>query len=166
MWKAILIIFPIALILTLTIAYSNEYQFLKDFYFPLLSVLSGILIAVAGIFIGGISTLINKTKQDFQLKIINKDQHDKIISSIDKLKCELKDNVVFSLASYLIGAFFLLLKTIDIPCISWPIRNDITFLNKGNCLNFLICICLVSTIYAVFDTINAMFKVDECSALP
>src|SRR5688572_1335063 len=93
----------------------TDKTFLKEFYFTFVSIVTGVIIAVVGIFLGSISILINNFTSQLRSKKLERATYDLIVGKLKDCKKEIKDNLIAIIILYLIGSFLFLLQKVDIP---------------------------------------------------
>ena len=141
-------------------------ELLEKLIFNAVSVLVGLSIAVAGIFLGSINSLylsiykIMKTKNESGFS--DKEIH-KMKTGLSGIVDELKDNAIFSIVVFMIVLFLFFIKEIKIPNINCPIH--LALFSKMVCINSIILIGTFLIFYSIYDSIYVVFKITKAFEL-
>jgi hypothetical protein len=108
-----------ALVITIINSYTTDPTFLKEFYFNFISIISGLLVAVVGIFLGTISLLQNRLKRDYREDKVKENNYNNLSTKLSQVKKEIKDNLFIVIFFYLFGSmcFLIMNSTLQLEII-------------------------------------------------
>lgn len=131
-------------------------ELVDDVVTGLIPLLAGVVIAAVGVFLSSLSNLYSTVKSNSKLA---GDDHSAIISIVAKSVAELRQNVLLLLTGVVAVFFLRILRTAEVPYIRWPIETDA--MSKIVIVDTLILSVAVVSVIAVFDSVNAMFRLHQ-----
>jgi hypothetical protein len=141
-------------------------ELLEKIVFSAVSILVGLSIAVAGIFLGSINTIylsIYKIKKSKDKTTITEEDISKIKSGLSDIVDELKDNAIFSVLTFIIIILLFLIKEMNIPFIKWFIEGSIC--TKSFIINIFVLIGTFLIFWTIYDSLKVVFKITKAFEL-
>lgn len=162
----ILFIFVFAFSILYFTNLSSQEIILDKTIFSVIPVLIGMTIAVIGIFLSSLNNLnltLYKILKNKEHVIFSSDDYDKIRKSIDDIVEELKHNAIFSLSSFILSLLFYYWKYMDFPYCRWFVDDSI--FSKNQAINMLIFVLMGFILWAIYDSLYALFAINKSFAL-
>jgi hypothetical protein len=156
--RSIIIVIVAIAIAYLLVFVSPTYssKLINDFLVPILSILSGVLLAAVGVFLASLGNLYAIVHERANRRNADISKYLALIKGAVK---ETKSNVMLILCSIPIVVLIIYIKAVDIPFAQWPFTS--AMLAKALVLSTAALTLLLLDFYAVYDCVKAMFRIND-----